>query len=1358
MAISLRLFVISAFLICCALTTRAEGSKELAANGGHRAFWRSSLNVTAQFPYPYLGVIKVYANVGERIYLGSSAQGITGLGGATGTINWRAPNGATGSTGNDPSIGLIANRAEELVGPRLTTNGADPGYNPYIITVGAGQAGIWEITFMPTNTAVAGGTAPMIPAGDNWTQNPNSWYIAAFDVSVRNSGNTAFVPGRAFLNMFAGMTSSVAANFGSFNGIFHILTKDGYQYTFNGNGMQGVAFDFFVNNKGFRDASGNASYQSVVGIGTSPGTIPVHNPTTPDDATNVTHKLFFNSPATDLPLSAATPDGAADWLLTTPVASSLSNFSFTGAEGTANLAGSPPLGGSFSFSATHTGSYIISLDVNKNGSFTDVRDRQITGSANVGVNTVAWDGLDGEGVVVPGGAVFPPGAIRVEMLGGEVHFPLLDVERNPTGIIVTRVNGAGAPDDVLYWDDTDIPDVTPSTSNSNPKRNLSGQSSTTNGHKWSDNFGNDNGMDSWAYIPSAPLTNTTQVEIKAADLEVVSITPTPATFCVGTQVTYQVTVRNNGPSAVTNAPFVFNYPAELTGVTVTHTTSDTMLVASETNVPGQYSAMITTGNNGQMVFIITGTASSLPAGGNLLTSASIMRTADVTDPDATNPDAAPPTDPQAECDASPSGPGCNNIKTNSVTVSTAITNNTIGTAQIICNGATPAALTGSVPGGGNGTFTYLWESSTTSATDGFAPAAGTNNGQNYTPAALTTTTWFRRTVTSGCILPSAAIEITVETPAAPAATATQPTCTVATGTITVTTVAGLTYSINGTDYQAGGTFSGVTPGTYQVTARNTNGCTSPATEIIMNAQPATPAAPAATATQPTCTVATGSITVTTTAGLTYSIDGTTYQTAGTFANITPATYQVTARNADGCVSPATAIVINTQPTTPAAPTVTATQPTCAVTTGTITITAVTGLTYSINGTDYQTGNTFSNVAAGTYQVTARNADGCTSPAAQVTINTQPVPPAAPGITNVTYCQNDAATALTATGTQIKWYAAASGGTPLQQPVVPVTTTAGTTTYWASQTSAEGCESPRAALTVTVFAKPSLQITSSTEQMLVTDPRRELSANIPGGTFSGPGVVAENNMFYFNPAAAGVGAHSVTYSYTSGPNCTVTTTVSIRVMPEEVDLIVSVQPETRPVGVGDPFTYTITLGNNGPGTATNVQVTAPMPPTVEYISLNTGTGTATHNPGSNTVTWNVGTLPPNEIKTLVITVRPTQLGTLESTVSVTSSQTDLVPGNNTANGSKEIVGLKIPNVITPNGDGYNDRFVIKGIELFSQNRLTIINRWGNHVYEQQNYANTWDGNGLLEGTYFYILELTDAQGRKHNYKGYLMLTR
>ncbi len=84
-----------------------------------------------------------------------------------------------------------------------------------------------------------------------------------------------------------------------------------------------------------------------------------------------------------------------------------------------------------------------------------------------------------------------------------------------------------------------------------------------------------------------------------------------------------------------------------------------------------------------------------------------------------------------------------------VTVNPVISNNTVLSAQSICTGTTPAALTGSTPTGGDGTYAYLWESSTDNTT--FGSASGTNNGSNYTPGALTQTTWYRRTVTSdGC--------------------------------------------------------------------------------------------------------------------------------------------------------------------------------------------------------------------------------------------------------------------------------------------------------------------------------------------------------------------------------------------------------------------------------------------------------------------------------------------------------------------------------------------------------------------------------------------------------------------------------
>jgi hypothetical protein len=97
-----------------------------------------------------------------------------------------------------------------------------------------------------------------------------------------------------------------------------------------------------------------------------------------------------------------------------------------------------------------------------------------------------------------------------------------------------------------------------------------------------------------------------------------------------------------------------------------------------------------------------------------------------------------------------------------ITVDPLIANNTISAAQTICTGTAPATLTGSVPTGGSGTFTYTWESSTTNASSGFSPISlATSIG--YTAPILSTNTWFRRKVVSGtCSSNSAATGITVQ--------------------------------------------------------------------------------------------------------------------------------------------------------------------------------------------------------------------------------------------------------------------------------------------------------------------------------------------------------------------------------------------------------------------------------------------------------------------------------------------------------------------------------------------------------------------------------------------------------------------
>lgn len=99
-----------------------------------------------------------------------------------------------------------------------------------------------------------------------------------------------------------------------------------------------------------------------------------------------------------------------------------------------------------------------------------------------------------------------------------------------------------------------------------------------------------------------------------------------------------------------------------------------------------------------------------------------------------------------------------------VTVNNLVNPGTIGSAQTICAGQTPAGLTGSAATGGDGSsYTYLWEQSTTGVGGPFSNATGVNSNQNYNPPALTTTRWYRRTVSSGvCPLTiSNVIEITV---------------------------------------------------------------------------------------------------------------------------------------------------------------------------------------------------------------------------------------------------------------------------------------------------------------------------------------------------------------------------------------------------------------------------------------------------------------------------------------------------------------------------------------------------------------------------------------------------------------------
>ncbi|TVZ27340.1 putative secreted protein (Por secretion system target) [Gillisia sp. Hel_I_86] len=86
-------------------------------------------------------------------------------------------------------------------------------------------------------------------------------------------------------------------------------------------------------------------------------------------------------------------------------------------------------------------------------------------------------------------------------------------------------------------------------------------------------------------------------------------------------------------------------------------------------------------------------------------------------------------------------------------------------------------------------------------------------------------------------------------------------------------------------------------------------------------------------------------------------------------------------------------------------------------------------------------------------------------------------PDAPETTDISYCQGDVASALTATGTNLKWYATETGDDLITGTPTPSTTTVGTTSYWVSQ-SPLTCESPRAKLVVTINEKPAIPATTA----------------------------------------------------------------------------------------------------------------------------------------------------------------------------------------------------------------------------------------------------------------------------------------
>jgi gliding motility-associated-like protein/uncharacterized repeat protein (TIGR01451 family) len=237
----------------------------------------------------------------------------------------------------------------------------------------------------------------------------------------------------------------------------------------------------------------------------------------------------------------------------------------------------------------------------------------------------------------------------------------------------------------------------------------------------------------------------------------------------------------------------------------------------------------------------------------------------------------------------------------------------------------------------------------------------------------------------------------------------------------------------------------------------------------------------------------------------------------------------------------------------------------------------------------------------------------------------------------------------------------------------------------------------------------------------------------------------------------------------------------------VDLSVLKEIESPKVryGVGDNLIFIVTLSNLSDIPAINIPVEDYIQAGFEYVSTLSDSNyywvdssgqidPGQADPNGRYGIWIVDRLEPGEqaVLRLEVTVTdPTEDGILYNIASIPASYTnDVNPDNNQSEVSVlvDIINQQesgfLYNQFSPNGDGYNDFLIVKNVGNYRTTvgkgvSLQVFDRYGNSVYENKDYDNSWDGTGnsgeLPKGTYFYILDLGDGSDVR---KGWIQIIR
>lgn len=211
--------------------------------------------------------------------------------------------------------------------------------------------------------------------------------------------------------------------------------------------------------------------------------------------------------------------------------------------------------------------------------------------------------------------------------------------------------------------------------------------------------------------------------------------------------------------------------------------------------------------------------------------------------------------------------------------------------------------------------------------------------------------------------------------------------------------------------------------------------------------------------------------------------------------------------------------------------------------------------------------------------------------------------------------------------------------------------------------------------------------------------------------------------------------------------------------KSVDMHIRNLPDRPAVLIGQPITYQIIVTNKGDEKASDVTAIIKLPAEVSYDQVvGMYRGEVSYNRAEHQLVWTLGEMNAGHSEVLTFAVHTERAGQAGQLAVVTSLQSESNPSDNSSNALVDIIALKIPNVFTPNGDGINDFFEIVGLEFLQRCNLIIFNPDGVEVYRHTNYNNTWNGDGLAPGVYFYLLEIRFEDGREQILKSHVTILK